>query len=280
VSDSGGGHMDPDTYVSAGSYEIACLAAGGVVRATDAVVEGEVLRAFAAVRPPGHHATDQHSMGFCLFNNVALAAKRALSRGISRILIVDWDVHHGNGTQDIFYDDGRVLYVSVHQGGIYPGTGTIPETGRGAGVGTTMNVPLPDGAGDEAFLRFGKDLLAPVARRFRPELILVSAGYDAHYQDPLAELEVTTAGFSALAQQVVALADELCRGRVVACLEGGYHLDALGASVAATVAAFRGLPCPPDRLGRPTHRTQDPEISGLVELVRRFHRLPRRHEVA
>ncbi len=238
---NGGGHLDPDTYANADSFEIARLSAGAVVDAVGAVMKGELDRAFVASRPPGHHATRSRAMGFCLFNNVALAARHALeSGGAARVLIVDWDVHHGNGTEDIFYRESNVLYFSTHQFPLYPGTGSAPEIGADDGAGTTVNVPLPAGTGDDGMAKAFDRILAPVARRFRPDLVLVSAGYDAHFRDPLAGLVVSTRGFMDLSRRVVDLADELCGGRIVVCVEGGYDLTAVGRSAAATVAVLAG----------------------------------------
>jgi acetoin utilization deacetylase AcuC-like enzyme len=271
VAESGGGYLDPDTYVGPESYEIALLAAGGATRAVDAVLDGEVARVFAAVRPPGHHATPDRSMGFCLFNNAAIAAVRALDRGVERVMILDWDVHHGNGTQEIFYRDPRVLFCSLHQHGLYPGTGDARETGHGQGAGTTVNVPLPAGAGDGAFLRVFDEVIEPIARRFDPRLLLISAGYDAHHRDPIAGLCVSVDGFGRLAARAVALADGSCDGRIVACLEGGYDRKALGWSVAATVAAMLGRWLPSDPLGpSPPPRI---EIDDVLSFVRRIHRV-------
>jgi acetoin utilization deacetylase AcuC-like enzyme len=269
LAESGGGYLDPDTYVGPDSYEIALLAAGGATRAVDAVLDGEVARVFAAVRPPGHHATPVRSMGFCIFNNVAIAAVRALDRDVERLMILDWDVHHGNGTQEIFYQDPRVLFCSLHQHRLYPGTGAACETGRGEGAGTTVNVPLPAGAGDDAFLRVFDDVIEPVARRFDPRLLLISAGYDAHHRDPIAGLRVSVDGFGRLATRAAALADAFCDGRVVACLEGGYDRRALGWSVAATVTALLGRRLPSDPLG--PSRAADIGIDDLLSSVRRIH---------
>lgn len=223
--------FDPDTHTSPDSYQTARLAVGGMLTAVDAVMDGEVDNAFAIVRPPGHHALPARAMGFCLFNNVAIAARYLVRRrGLKRVLIVDWDVHHGNGTQEIFYDSPEVLYFSTHQFPFYPGTGRLDEIGTGAGVGYTVNAPMPAKFGDNEYLRVFDDVLAPIARQYRPEFILVSSGFDAHFRDPLAGMRLTEDGFSALTRRVKRLAAECCGGRMAAALEGGYDLRALAES--------------------------------------------------
>ena len=230
-----------DTLVSPDSLEVAQFAAGGVLNAVDAVMAGKVKNAFCAVRPPGHHATRNRGMGFCIFNNVAIAARYLQKvHGLRRVLIVDWDYHHGNGTQDIFYEDDSVFYFSTHHYGAYPGTGGPAETGEGRGIGTTLNVPLPVGASDAQILQALETRLVPAARKFRPDFILVSAGFDAMRNDLLGRFDVTPAGFAAITRVVVRLADELSQGRIVSVLEGGYRLDGLAESVAAHVKALQG----------------------------------------
>lgn len=233
----GGGRLDPDTVVSPQSFTAALWAVGGVLNALDAVLEGRCSSVFCAVRPPGHHALRARAMGFCIFNNVAIAARYALKKGLERVLIVDWDAHHGNGTQDAFYTSPQVLYFSTHQWPLYPGTGRAEERGEGPGQGYTINCPLPPGSGDHVFLDVFDGVLLPRAREFDPQLILISAGYDAHAYDPLASLELSTQGFSALAQRITAISREH-RAPVVALLEGGYSLSALAESVAATIEAL------------------------------------------
>lgn len=240
ASELGGGLWDLDTVISPASYHAAMLGAGAAVAAVDAAMRG-VRAPFALVRPPGHHAEKKSAMGFCLFNNVAVAAQHAVrDYGLERVLIVDWDVHHGNGTQHAFYSRADVLFFSTHRYPFYPGTGDASETGIGEGRGYTVNVPLRAGTGDAEYIRIFNDVLAPLARRYKPQLILISAGYDSHIKDPLGGMAVTTAGFSELARIVRQLGDEIeeCEGRVAAVLEGGYNIEALAASVVATIAAL------------------------------------------
>jgi acetoin utilization deacetylase AcuC-like enzyme len=237
---AGGGALDADTLVRRDSWEVALLGAGAAVAAVDAVLDGRAEAAFALVRPPGHHATPGRGMGFCLVNNAAVAAAHAVARGLDRVLVVDWDVHHGNGTQDAFWERGDVFFASLHQWPLYPGTGSAGERGGGPGLGFTLNVPLPVGTGDGAFLAAFDATVLPAVRAYRPQLVVVSAGFDAHAADPLAGMRLSEAGFAALAGRVAALADEHAEGRLVAVLEGGYDPAALGRSVVATVRAFDG----------------------------------------
>ncbi len=227
--------LDADTVISPASYEVALLAVGGVLAACDAVMAGEVRNAFCAVRPPGHHAERSQAMGFCLFNNVAIAA-RYLQRnhGIERVLIFDWDVHHGNGTQHIFEDDPSVFYISIHQHPLYPGTGRAAERGVGAGRGRTLNIPLPAGSGDAEY-RAAVEIAEEEIATFAPEVVLVSAGFDAHRLDPLAGMELSEAGFRWMMNRMLNIADLFSHNRLVAVLEGGYDLGALASSVAACI---------------------------------------------
>lgn len=224
--DRGGGRIDPDTGASATSWDPALQAVGALVESVDGVVQGRFDNAFCVVRPPGHHATPGQAMGFCLFNNVAIAAAWLLGNGHARrVAILDYDVHHGNGTQDIFFDDPRVLYVSTHQYPLYPGTGHWRERGS---AGTTVNIALPSGSGDAVYGSVIPRLIEPVVRRFQPDFILVSLGFDAFWRDPLASLALSVGGgYTALISNAVQLAQELCQGRIVVALEGGYDLEAL-----------------------------------------------------
>lgn len=233
--------LDPDTQTSALSYDAACLAAGAAVHAVKQTVEGEIDNAFCLVRPPGHHAEHDRAMGFCIFNNVAVAAHYAISElGLGHVLIVDWDLHHGNGTQNAFYDTDKVLYFSTHQSPYYPGTGSKHELGRGRGEGYTINVPLPAGLEDFSYCTIFNQLLAPIARQFKPDMIILSAGFDTHINDPLGGMMVSKKGFAYMTKVLLDLATELCDGRFIACLEGGYDLPGLKEGVVATLSEMRG----------------------------------------
>jgi acetoin utilization deacetylase AcuC-like enzyme len=232
--------LDPDTYTSPETYEVALLAAGAVISGVDHVMDGgRGSRALAMVRPPGHHAERARAMGFCLFNNIAIGAAYARSRGLARVAVVDYDVHHGNGTQWSFYDDPSVLFLSSHQYPFYPGTGAADEIGRGAGAGFTVNFPVDAGGTDADFERL-YDVAVSVLERFKPELILLSAGFDAHEDDPLGGMRVTTRQFARLTSKICAAADTCCNGRVVAVTEGGYDLKALAASLRAVIEVLDG----------------------------------------
>jgi len=226
--------LDADTSMSRGSLPAAYLAAGGALAAVDAIMRGDVEHAFCAVRPPGHHAETARAMGFCLFNNVAIAARYVQKKyGLSRVLIVDWDVHHGNGTQHSFEQDPSILFFSTHQYPHYPGTGRATERGTGAGEGFTINVPMEAGDGDDEYHAIFLNVLLPAAEAFKPEFVMISAGFDAHRDDPLASMGLTEAGYSDLTGLVVGIAKRHAQGRLLSALEGGYNLTALGASVDA-----------------------------------------------
>jgi acetoin utilization deacetylase AcuC-like enzyme len=233
---AGGGHIDADTVLSPESYRVALAAAGACVSAVEAVLSDGDRTALCLVRPPGHHATPNRSMGFCLFNNVALAARHAIdAHGLTRVLIVDWDVHHGNGTQDIFYEDPNVFFLSIHRygHGFYPGTGAKDETGRGRGLGCTFNEPVRYGTSVKEYHGRFTRALAKAADRIKPELVLLSAGFDAHAADPIGSLGLAAEDFALLTRQVLEVARTHSGGRLVSCLEGGYNLDALAESVQA-----------------------------------------------
>jgi acetoin utilization deacetylase AcuC-like enzyme len=233
--------LDADTYTSPQTYEVACLAAGAARGAVDHVLDASGgARALAVVRPPGHHAERNRAMGFCLFNNIAVAAAHARSRGVARVAIVDYDVHHGNGTQWSFYGDPSVLFVSSHQYPFYPGTGAAGDVGTGAGEGFTVNLPIAAGAVDADFDRLYARVVLPVLRQFKPELILISAGFDAHGDDPLGSMQLTTPCFGRLTAAIAAVADECCKGRLAAVTEGGYDLKALAGSLRACMDALDG----------------------------------------
>lgn len=271
---SGGGWLDADTVMSPHSYEAALYAAGGLLQLTEAVVSNRLDSGFALVRPPGHHATRTEAMGFCLFNNVAIAAKQAARKhGLSRILIADFDVHHGNGTQEAFYDDPTVFYFSVHQYPLYPGTGRTAEIGVGPGRGTTANVPLPPGCGDDQYLQAFQQILVPLAHRFAPELILVSAGYDAHWADSISYMRVTVTGFAQMVSVLRQLAKDLCQGQLVLTLEGGYHLRALSYSVKATFEVLLGKTEFEDPLGKSADGGTEPDVAAVIQQAKAVHGL-------
>ncbi|HTX45558.1 MAG TPA: histone deacetylase [Solirubrobacteraceae bacterium] len=250
----GGGHIDADTIASRGSFDAALHAAGGALQAVDLLLDGSAPCAFSVHRPPGHHALPSRAMGFCLFNNVAVAAVSALARGCPRVMILDWDVHHGNGTNDIFYPSADVLFVSIHQSPLWPGSGGVAELGDGEGRGFTVNLPVPPGSGDREFVSLVRDVAVPLLGLYEPGLVLISAGYDAHASDPLAGCLVTDDGFAAMAA-LIRDAAAVAGAPVGLVLEGGYAQDALARSVAATM----------DVLG-PAGGTPDvaPEVSPLA----------------
>jgi acetoin utilization deacetylase AcuC-like enzyme len=267
----GPGYIDyAPTYVTTGSFDAALDSAGAAIAVVDAVIDGQAPAALSLSRPPGHHAHAVSPMGFCLFNNIAIAARHAQMRGLARVLIVDFDVHHGNGTQSIFDYDNSVLFVSTHQYGIYPGSGAEDETGVDAGEGFTINVPLPAFAGDKALERAVDVLVRPAAERFRPDLMLVSAGFDGHFRDPLSLMQCTGAGYHRIVVALKEIAAAECGGRLAFMLEGGYDLPALGNSVINVVRALRDEPADTALGDAPN---PEPDVSRLFERLRARHGL-------
>lgn len=273
VSSIGGGLLDHgDTYATADSYELARLAAGGCCTAVDQIMTGSVRNGMALVRPPGHHAESNQVSGFCLFNNVAVAARHAQAvHGIKRVFIFDFDVHHGNGTQEIFYDDDSVLFASIHMFApyFYPGIGSLDEVGRGTGTGYTLNVPFPPGVGDIGYCQALNELIQPKVEAFQPELILVSVGFDAHWQDPLASAGLSLTGYAKIARNLIRLAEKMCNGRILFILEGGYHLDVLTAGVHNVLYSLMGRDEIQDPFGMMPYSESD-----VTQLL---HKLQKRH---
>ena len=264
---AGGAHVDADTVISAGSWTAARHAAGGAVALVDGLLDAAVAPgSFSAHRPPGHHAERARAMGFCLLNNVAVAAAHALGRGLERVMIVDWDVHHGNGTEAIFAEDPRVLFLSIHQSPLYPGTGAADFRGVGAGAGYTVNLPVAAGSGDATYRALIQGVCVPLARAYRPQLLLISAGFDAHREDPLADCTVTESGFSSMGADLRDVCAEL-RAPFGGVLEGGYALDALGRSLVATLEGFSG----------PSGEAPDPDAVLTVPEVARARRGLKHH---
>lgn len=272
---AGDGNLDPDTYIGMSSHDAALASAGAAVAVTEAILAGGARRGMSLMRPPGHHALRDRAMGFCIFANVAVAAEVARAEhGLERVLIIDWDVHHGNGTEAIFYDDPGVAFFSTHQFPFYPGTGDLDSIGTGDGEGFTLNVPLPQGIGDAGYRRIFDELLAPFARRFAPELIIVSAGYDAHWRDPLANECLGIGGFRDLQRCVTGLADELCDGRLVLALEGGYDLEVLPHAILSSLRLLENVDAEiSDPFGAAPHSADVPE--DLIAAVASRHQLGR-----
>ncbi|MBC8099527.1 MAG: histone deacetylase [Armatimonadetes bacterium] len=264
--------FDADTYALPLSPEVARLSAGGVVAAVDAVLSGQADNGLVATRPPGHHALAARGMGFCLLGNVPLGVKHAQRQyGVKRVLVVDFDVHHGNGTQDMFYDDDSVLFISTHQYPFYPGTGAVSETGSGAGTGYTLNIPLVAGCGDATYALVYQEVLWRAARRFQPELIMVSAGFDAHWTDPLAMMRLSLTGYAHLTHELIKMADELCGGKIIFAMEGGYDLNALGYGMQNVAHALLGDDEITDPLG--TRGGAEPDILALIDHLKHLHNL-------
>ncbi|GER86197.1 histone deacetylase [Dictyobacter vulcani] len=272
--------LGTDTFVSAKTYEAALKAAGAPLTALDAIMKGEINNAYCLVRPPGHHAVAEAGFGFCVFNNVAVAARYALDHyGLERVMIIDYDVHHGNGTQEMFYDDPRVLYFSVHQFPFFPGTGETEELGEGAGTGTTINIALPAGSGYEIYEPIFRQILAPAADRFNPQLILVSAGFDAHWKEAEGHtgvqpgMRLSTAGFAKLNEIIIKLADTLCEGRLIMVQEGGYDLDVVASGVATSINQLLGGVEAVDNYGQAPDIDYQLNTDVVISELRRIHQL-------
>ena len=259
--DKGGGYLDPDTYSNKYSFTAAATAVGSSIDLTKAVINGELKNGFALLRPPGHHALTDRSMGFCLFGNIAIAAKVALTQsGINKVAIVDFDVHHGNGTQALIGDDPDILFMSTHQYPYYPGTGGIREIGQGDAEGTVVNIPLQTGVGDEGFKMVYEKIIIPCIERFNPDLILVSAGYDAHWDDPLADLNLSLSGYDWISRGLIKTAESVSKGKIIFFLEGGYNLQVLSDGVANSIRALLGIEYFKDPLGKLSEPEGDVEI--------------------
>jgi acetoin utilization deacetylase AcuC-like enzyme len=265
--------LTPDTHTSAQSFETALLAVGGLLEAVNRVVAGELHNAFALVRPPGHHAEKSRAMGYCIFNNVAVAAQYARKiLGLKRVLIVDWDVHHGNGTEHIFEKDDAVLFFSIHQYPHFPGTGFFTEAGIGRGQGYSVNLPIPNGYGDAEYAAMFESILRPLALEFEPELIIVSAGFDIHHSDPMGAMRVTPKGFAAMTRSLMLLADTCCQGRLAMSLEGGYHLKTIAASVKTVLNEMSDATrCDPVELVAAANRKKLDYVMKRSLQVHRYH---------
>jgi len=268
----GGGYLDPDTYTTEFSFDAATTAAGSLIDLINKVCSGSLKNGYALVRPPGHHALADRGMGFCIFSNAAIAAKAALKNyEVEKIAIVDFDVHHGNGTEALVKDDPNILYISTHQYPFYPGTGNKTETGSGKAAGTVMNIPLEPGVGDEGFHRIYSELVIPKLVEFKPNIIVVSAGYDAHWNDPLANLSLSLTGYSWISKTLTGISEKLCNGKIVFTLEGGYNLDVLSNGVANSVKTLLKRDDFVDLFGKPPQR--ETEISELLLEIKKIHNL-------
>ena len=270
MAQAGGGQIDADTVGSRHSFKAALYAAGGVESALEAVMSGKATSVFCLVRPPGHHATREQAMGFCLFNNVAVGAAHALDKyDLERVLILDFDVHHGNGTQDIFRNEPRVCYISVHQSPLYPGSGGVEERG----AGNMFNIPLPPGCVDDEYERIYDEIVIPLGRRFSPQLVLVSAGFDAHWADSLASMCLSITGYAGITRRIKALADECCGGKVVFSLEGGYNPAAPAGNVKAVLDVLLGNEKIEDKLGACPSGEKRPDITSLLARLKEVFEL-------
>ncbi|HSW55803.1 MAG TPA: histone deacetylase, partial [Ignavibacteriaceae bacterium] len=270
--EKGGGYFDPDTYSNINSFLAAATAVGSSVDLTKAVINGELKNGFALLRPPGHHALADRSMGFCLFGNIAIAAKVALTQpGIKRVAIVDFDVHHGNGTQSLVGDDPNILFISSHQYPFYPGTGSIREIGTGAAERTIINIPLQAGVGDNGFKIIYEKVVIPSLEKFKPDIILISAGYDAHWEDPLANLNLSLTGYNWISRELIKSAEKICNSKIVFFLEGGYNLEVLCNGVANTIRGLLGIELFDDPLGKPNE--EEPNIERVINELIKIHSL-------
>lgn len=270
--EKGGGYFDPDTYSNKNSFLAATTAVGSSIDLTKEVCSGKLKNGFALLRPPGHHALANRAMGFCLFGNIAIAAKTALTQpGINKVVIVDFDVHHGNGTQALVGDDPNILFISTHQYPFYPGTGSIREIGTGDSEGTIINIPLQAGVGDGGFKSVFEEIVIPSLQRFHPDLILVSAGYDAHRDDPLANLSLSLSGFDWITTQLIKSATQLCSGKIIFILEGGYNLDVLSYGVSNAIRRLLGIDEFEDPIGKSNHT--EPDITQLLIELKKIHSL-------
>jgi len=270
--EKGGGYLDADTYANEYSYNAASTAVGSIIELTKAVVKGKFKNGFALVRPPGHHALPNRSMGFCLFGNIAIAARVALTQpGINKVAIVDFDVHHGNGTQALVGNDPNILFISTHQYPFYPGTGSSREIGEGDAEGTIVNIPLPAGAGDSAFKSVYEKIVIPSLDKFKPDIILVSAGYDAHWDDPLADLSVSLSGYNWISKKLIECADSVCNSKIIFTLEGGYNLKVLAGGVTNSICALMGEEAFEYPIG--ISHIEEPDISNLIRELKQIHGL-------
>ncbi|MCW8811773.1 MAG: histone deacetylase [Ignavibacteriaceae bacterium] len=270
--EKGGGHLDPDTYANEYSFDAASMAVGSSIDLTKSVINGDLKNGFALLRPPGHHALANRSMGFCLFGNISIAAKAALQNPkIGKVAIVDFDVHHGNGTQALIGDNPNILFISTHQYPFYPGTGSIGEIGSGQAEGTIINIPLEAGVGDHSFKIVYEEIMLPALRRFNPDILLISAGFDAHWDDPLANLNLTLTGFNRISRALIKLADEICSGKIIFFLEGGYNLDVLRNGVINTTKGLIGIESFDDTLGQ--LNILEPNINKLINELHQIHKL-------
>ena len=269
--ENGGGYLDPDTYSNKYSFKAAAIAVGGSIDLTKAVIKGELTNGFALLRPPGHHALSNRSMGFCLFGNISIAAKAALLQtGIDRAAIVDFDVHHGNGSQALVGDNPNILFISTHQYPFYPGSGSIREIGGGEAKGTIINIPLPASVGDNGFKSIYKEIIIPSLNKFNPDLILISAGYDAHWDDPLANLNLSLTGFDRISRELIKTANDICSGKIIFFLEGGYNLNVLRFGVSNTIRAIKGIELAEDPLGQANN--PEPDITKLINDLKKMHK--------